>query len=389
MKQLLTRLGAAMIFAAASIAGAGAQPVVKLGVVGPFTGPFAVMGENWRQGIEAYLAVHGDTVNGHKIEVIYKDSTANPAKAKQLTQELIIHDKVSFLGGYGLSPEANASAPAINEGKVPTFLYHAASPGSMALSPYFVRMGQNIATNAAVSADWALKQGKKKAYIAIADFGPGHDVAKEFRDYYTAHGGTVVGEDAIPLNTVDFSPFAERIAAAAPDYVCMFIPPGAPAVSMVKALAARGVMDKTFIVGQGEAEDSDIHLFDNSILNFRSVIYYSSTQDNPTNKIFLDALKKKFGPNVLPSTFTLGAYDAMALIFRAVSEMHGKAIDGDAVMKSLIGYSFDSPRGKVTIGTDREPIEDFIVRQVQKTSSGMRNVVIETIPQVNPQTFGK
>ena len=73
--------------------------IVKLGVVGPFTGPFAVMGEQWRQGIETYLAVHGDTVNGRKIEVIYRDTTGNPATAKQLTQELVTRDKVQFLGG--------------------------------------------------------------------------------------------------------------------------------------------------------------------------------------------------------------------------------------------------------------------------------------------------
>jgi branched-chain amino acid transport system substrate-binding protein len=363
---------------------AAEKPIVKLGVVGPFTGPFAVMGEQWRQGIETYLALHGDVVNGRKIEVVYRDTTGNPATAKQLTQELVTREKVSFLGGYGLTPEANASASVINSAKIPTFLYHAASPSSMALSPYFVRVGQNIATNGAVSAYWALKAGKTKAYIAIADYGPGHDFAKGFREYYTSHGGEIVREDAIPLNTVDFSPFAERIDAAAPQYLAMFIPPGAPAVSMVKALAARGILTKTLVVGQGEAEDPDIHLFDGAILNFHSVIYYSSTMDTAENKRFIEALQAKFGQQALPSTFTLGGYDSMALVFKAVSEGD---LDGDKMMRSLVGYTYESPRGKVTIAPSREPVEDFIVRRVERTGEGLRNVIIDTIPRVDPATF--
>jgi branched-chain amino acid transport system substrate-binding protein len=364
---------------------AAEKPIVKLGVVGPFTGPFAVMGEQWRQGIETYLALHGDVVNGRKIEVVYRDTTGNPATAKQLTQELVTREKVSFLGGYGLTPEANASASVINSAKIPTFLFHAASPSSMPLSPYFVRMGQNIATNGAVSAYWALKSGKTKAYIAVADYGPGHDFAKGFSEYYRSHGGEIVREDAIPLNTVDFSPFAERIDAAAPQYLAMFVPPGAPAVSLVKALAARGILTKTLVVGQGEAEDPDIHLFDGAILSFHSVIYYSSTIDTAENKRFIETLQAKFGQQALPSTFTLGGYDSMALIFKAVSE--GDAADGDRVMRSLVGYAYESPRGKVTIAPSRELVEDFIVRRVEKSGQGLRNVIIDTIPQVDPATF--
>jgi branched-chain amino acid transport system substrate-binding protein len=385
MNAWTSRLAVALLYATCLVPALGAeQSTIKLGVVGPFTGPFAVMGEQWRQGIETYLAVHGDVVNGRKIEVVYRDTTGNPATAKQLTQELVTREKVSFLGGYGLTPEANASATIVNSAKIPTFLYHVASPSSMSLSPYFVRVGQNIATNGAVSAHWALKAGKTKAYIAVADYGPGHDFAKGFREYYTSHGGEIVREDAIPLNTVDFSPFAERIDAAAPQYLAMFIPPGAPAVSMVKALAARGILAKTLVVGQGEAEDPDIHLYDGAILNFHSVIYYSSTLDTPENKRFVEKLKAKFGPQALPSTFTLGGYDSMALIFKAVS---AGELEGDKVMRLLAGSTYDSPRGQVTIAPSRELVEDFIVRRVENTGEGLRNVIIDTIPRVDPAAF--
>lgn len=373
---------------AALMTSASGEETVKMGIVGPMTGPFAVQGENWRQGIEAYLAEHGETAGGRKIELVYRDSGGDPAKAKQLVQELVVRDKVSFVGGFGLSPEAAASAPVINQAKIPAFLFHTASPALLKQSPYFVRMGQNIATNAEVGSWWALKHGKKKAYIAVADYAPGLTVLEAFKKHYTAHGGEIVGEDKMPLNTVDFSAFAERIAAANPDIVELFIPPGAPAVGFVKAVAARGVMKTANVLGEGEAEDPDLHLFDNSVKGFHSVIYYSSTGESLENKAFLDALKKKFGPDTLPSTFTLGAYDAMGLVFKILEARTGKDLDSTQEMELLKGYSWMSPRGKVTVDpASRELIEDFVIREVQQTPSGFRNVVIDTIPQVNPATF--
>ena len=75
---------------------AAAVETVKYGVVGPMTGPFAVMGDNWRQGLEAYLALHGDTFGGRKVEIIYRDTGGDASKAKQLVQELVVRDKVSL-----------------------------------------------------------------------------------------------------------------------------------------------------------------------------------------------------------------------------------------------------------------------------------------------------
>ena len=117
------------------------------------------------------------------------------------------------------------------------------------------------------------------------------------------------------------------------------------------------------------------------------MIYYSSTLDTSENKQFVETLKAKFGPQALPSTFTLGGYDSMALIFKAVSEGEGDTTDGDKVMRSLVGYIYASPRGQVTIAPSRELVEDFIVRRVEKTGEGLHNVIIDTIPQVDPTTF--
>src|SRR5580704_10658513 len=56
-------------------------------------------------------AQHGDTVAGKKIELIIRDDAAVPDNTKRIAQELIVNDKVNFLGGFGVTPAALSVAP--------------------------------------------------------------------------------------------------------------------------------------------------------------------------------------------------------------------------------------------------------------------------------------
>jgi branched-chain amino acid transport system substrate-binding protein len=368
----------------ASAARAQAEAPVKVGIVGPLTGPFATTGVGFRQGLEAYVALHGDKAGGKRIEVIYRDSTANPTTAKALTEELLVKDKVQMLGGYMLTPEAIAAAPVVNETKTPLFLFNASTPVLLKMSPYFMRMGQQMTIPAELGATWSRQQGKSRGYVAVADYLPGHVVEGAFAAKFEAEGGKIVGKDRIPLNTVDFAPFAERIANANPDVLEVFITPGAPAAGFIKALAARGLTQKILIIGQGEAEDNDLHLFDDSVLNFHSIIYIAGSLDNPENNALKDKLREKFGPEAAPSAFTIGAFDGLHVMYRMVENLSGKPFDGDAAIKSVIGYSWKSPRGPVTIHPSRELVQNFYVRRVEKVGGKMQNTVIHTFPSVEP-----
>ena len=364
---------------------ASAQETIRIGIVGPFTGPFATTGDGFKQGLESFLTIHGNTVGGRKVELIYRDSVANPATAKQLAEELIVKNKVSILGGFMLTPEGAAAVPIINEAKVPLLLFNAATPALLGMSPYFVRMGQNIAQPAELGAIWGREIGKTRGYAAVADLAPGHVVEEAFVAKFSALGGTIVGKDRIPLNTVDFSPFAERIANANPDILEVFIPPGAAAVGFIKALAARGLTKKITIIGQGEAEDNDLHLFDDSVIGFHSIIYISSTLDNPESVRLHKTLQEKFGPKTTSSAFTVGAYDGLRVAYKMIESMAGKPFDGEAAMKSILGFSYQSPRGQVTIDpATRENIQNFYVRRVELKDGKMQNVVVKTFEQVKP-----
>src|SRR5258706_7081681 len=382
----LARFAATCFLLAASY-GACAQESVKIGFVGPYTGPFAVAGQSFRQGVEAYVALNGDKAGGRKIEVIYRDSAgADPTLAKRLAEELVVKDKVALLGGFYLSPEVAATAPVVNAAKVPLFIVNAATPALLKMSPYFVRMGQAINQPAELAATYARQQGKSRGYVAVADYGPGHLVEQAFVAKFTAEGGQMVGNVRIPLSTADFAPFAERVANANPDVLEVFLPPGAASMGFLKALATRDLTHKILILGQGEAEDSDLPQFDDSVLGFKSILYIDANGTNPENVALTSWLRKNAGPTVKPNSFSVGAYDAMQLAYKMIGDASGKPFNGETAVKGLAGYSFKSPRGPVTIDpTTRELVQDYYLREVVKGSDGSKkNVVIKTWDSVRP-----
>src|SRR5437773_11765920 len=96
--------GAATLALASAVS---AQNVVKLGMVGEFSGPFAQYGQQILGGMKAYMKLHGDTVAGKKIEIVQKD-TGGPApdRAQRPAQGLVTPDNRDHPGRLGLAPDA-------------------------------------------------------------------------------------------------------------------------------------------------------------------------------------------------------------------------------------------------------------------------------------------
>ena len=99
--------------ATAAFGSAWAADPVKIGLVLPMSGPFAAYGKQIEHGVKLYLAQHGDTFGGRKVELIVKDDSPGTAGdvSKRLAQELVVKDNVDILAGFGLTPSAFAVAP--------------------------------------------------------------------------------------------------------------------------------------------------------------------------------------------------------------------------------------------------------------------------------------
>jgi len=388
---LVNRIALSILLAGSALPAASisatAQEKLRIGMISDFTGPFANVGIRLRYGIETFLAEKGNKVGGREVELIYRDvGNGSPAVAKQIAEELVVRDKVQMIGGFSVTPEVFAAAPVVTEGKIPSVIMVPSTPALMKMSPYFVRTSNNMISTVVPGADWAYKQGKRRAYIVVADFAPGHQVQETFKKKFTELGGTIVGEDRAPLSTVDYAPFAERIARANVDMVQMFVPTGTPSITFMRGLAAQGVFSKgLMVIGVGETDEADLPGFDDSVIGVYTSFYYASTLNNPENVAFKQKLAAKF-KDAIPAPFAVAGYDSMNVLYKMAESQAGKTFDGDSAVKSVLGYKWNSPRGPVMIDpASRDIVENYYIRKVEKVDGRLQNVVVDTYTQQMPQ----
>ncbi len=375
----------ASIFCLAS-SSARADDTIKVGLILESSGPFASQARQIANGAKAYIKAHGDTVAGKKIELVLRDvGGPAPDVAKRLAQELVTRDKVQFLGGFVLTPNALAVASVATQAKVPTIIMNAATSVITTKSPYIARVSFTLSQVAAPLAEWAAKNQIKRVYTLVSDYGPGNDAEATFTKVFTAHGGTIVGSIKVPLKNPDFSPFIQRIKDAKPEAVFVFVPAGDASVGFMKAFAERG-LDKAGIklIGTGDLTDDDVlTAMGDPALGVISTHHYSAAHESPENAAFKKAYAEVAGAGVRPNFMAVGGWDGMHLIYDVVQKLGGN-VDGDKAMAFIkSGVTILSPRGTISIDpATRDVVQDVYVRKVQKIGGQLYNVEFDKVAHV-------
>jgi branched-chain amino acid transport system substrate-binding protein len=364
---------------------AAAGPI-KIGMIAAFSGPFADIGKQMQGGIKAYFKQHGDTVAGRKIEILLRDTTGPAAEvAKRLAQELVVQEKVDFLVGFGLTPEALAVAPIATESKTPMIIMNAATSIITTKSPYIVRFSMTLPQVSAPLGEWAAKNGIKKVATLVADYGPGHDAEAAFTKTFTAGGGQVVDSVRSPLANPEFAAYTQRIKDKRPDAVFVFVPAGEQSVAVMKSFQERGLTKAGIkLIATGDLlDDHMLPTIGDVALGTISTFHYSIAHDSPENKAFLAAYRDANGAEAgLPNFMSVAAYDGMAAIFEVARQLEGK-LDADKAMEILKKMSFTSPRGPISIDPEtRDIVQNVYLRRVEKVDGELRSVELSEFPNM-------
>jgi branched-chain amino acid transport system substrate-binding protein len=371
---------AALYAAAGAVA---AQNVVKLGLIAEFSGPFAQYGQQILGGMNAYMKLHGDSVVGKKIEIVQKDTTGpSPDVAKRLAQELVTRDNVDILVGFGLTPNALAVAPVATEAKKVMVVMNAATSIITTKSPYIVRVSMTLPQTTQPMAIWAAKNGIKKVYTLVADYGPGLDAEAAFIKAFKAAGGEIVGSIHTPLQNPDFAPFIQRVKDAKPEAVFLFLPAGEQGIAFMKGYEERGLKQAGIkLIATGDiTDDGVLEVMGNPTIGLITSFHYSAAHDSPENKAFVKAYADANGGKLRPNFMAAAGYDGMAAIYEALKKTNGST-DGDQLIAAMKGMKLMSPRGPIMIDPDtRDIVQTVYIRKVEKTPAGLYNVEFDTFP---------
>ena len=359
-----------------------AQDTVKIGFILPMTGQQQSTGKQESAAIKLFMAQHGDTVAGKKIELIIRDDSAVPDNTKRIAQELIVNDKVAFVAGFGITPTALAVAPLSKESKTLEIVTAAGTSIITERSPYIARTSFTMAQSTVPMADWAADNGIKKVVTMISDYGPGIDSEQSFTAEFKKKGGEVLEAIRFPLASPDFAPFLQRAADQKPDAIFVFVPSGQGGI-FVKQFVERG-LDKAGIklIGPGDTMDDDLlNGMGDAVIGTVTAHMYSADHDSATNKAFVAAFEKANG-GMRPNFMAVSAYDGMHLIYEALKKTGGKT-DGDTLIDAMKGMAWESPRGPISIDPQtRDIVQNISIRKVEKKNGQLYNVEFATFPAV-------
>jgi branched-chain amino acid transport system substrate-binding protein len=260
-KTLISRAVAALALSALSALPTLAQglPKLKVGLMLPYTGTYAALGNAIENGFRLHIAEQGGKLGGREIEFVKVDDESDPSKATDNVNKLIKRDNVDVLIGSVHSGVAMAMAKVAKDTGTVLIVPNAgadAVTGPMCASNIFRSSFSNWQPGYAMG-EVVAKKGHKKVVTITWKYAAGDESIRGFKESFEKGGGKVVKELNLPFPNVEFQALLTEIAAAKPDAVYTFFA-GGGAVKFVKDYAAAGLKKTIPLYGAGFLTDGTL-----------------------------------------------------------------------------------------------------------------------------------
>lgn len=323
----------------------GQSEVIRIGHLTPRTGFLGPLGEFAVQAVQ--LAVEevnaAGGIAGRKIELLSEDSVS-PQTASAKAERMVQRDRVACLIGEINSASAlaisqvaqrekvlfvntGANSDALRGADCKRFMFHVEAQNTM-----MVRAAGRALLDKGLIKD-------KKVYALTADYAFGHDLLKQARKFLSANGATVAGEDLIPTELTDFSPFLLKVRQSRPDLVICNLA-GAQITNFLKQYSEFGLafpvagfgFDTALAWGAGQG----------NFLGTWPVLWHHLI-DAPSARKFVAAFRAKYRRP--PENQGWGDYTAMKIVAQSMNDL--KSIDSTKVVEHLEkGATFDIAKAR-------------------------------------------
>jgi len=351
---------------------------IKIGVPVGLSGANSVVAPSVVQAAE--LAVEEINakggVLGRPLSLEIADDASGAAGAQKAFDSLVFQKEVNAIISMETSAARNAGLPIITKGGTP-YIYTSFYEGKSCNPNLFVTAWVPEQQVPPVVDNFMKKQGAKKFFLIGSDYAFGRGMLDFTKAYVAKAGGTVVGEEYLPMDGSDWTAIISKLKASGADALITSTAGGAPNVTLTKQLAAAGVKLPygNLAVDEGTAKSMGA----DAAGIFLSASYVTGI-DSAENKAFLAAMEKKFGKELrTPNDLSVPEYEGIYL-YKAAVEKAGST-DTKAVTKALKEVSFQGPRGLISMSKQHHAPLTMYLGQVQADGSVK---VVDSFKDVDP-----
>lgn len=339
--------------------GAGAAQPVKLGLLEDRSGNFAIA---VIPKIHAVQLAVGEInakggILGRPIKVIHYDTQSDNTRFQEFARRLIQQDKVDVIFGAFSSASREAIRPIMDRYKQ-LYFYNNQYEGGVCDSNAFVT-GAVPEQQFSTLIPWMMEKYGKRVYTIAADYNFGQISAEWVRNIVKEHGGTMVGEEFIPLSVSQFSQTIQNIQNAKPDFLVTLLV-GANQASFYQQQASASLntpMASSVNVGQAYEHR---RFKAPALKDMYVTANYVEEVSSPASDDFKKRFHAKFPNEPYINQEAANSYDAVYLYKRAVEK--AKSFDQKKVAAALRGGGIctDGPSGKVCFDSKSQHLSHTI-----------------------------
>lgn len=354
----------------------------------PLTGPQSNVGKDNRDGLELYLKSRNNTVAGRKIELTVVDSQGQPDVGLTKAKQLVESTHVNMLMGIVITPVCYAVAQYVKDAHVPLLVsnrcaaFNLTTDGKFA-SPYLTRMTEIGTEVGDPVADWAYKQGRRKAILMTSDYGGGIEYGDITASAWVERGGAIIQEIHPPLGTNDYGPYVAQMDLNSADTVIAFLPgtDGLRFAGTFPQYASGKKIQVLDLAGAISTGDNLAELKD-KVVGYVGSYIYSEAIDSPENKAFLKAAKDAF-PDRPISTDVETGYTSGQVLEAALTGVNGGIENTDAFLKSLQSLQTTIAKGPIKFDQTHDIVQTDYIYRIAKLAGGYGQEMITSYPNVS------
>ncbi len=370
---------AGAVLAAASLAaGAQTSSPIKVGLMLPYSGTYAGLGNAIENGFKLYVQEQGGKLGGRDVQYFKVDDESEPAKATDNVNKLIKRDNVDVLVGTVHSGVALAMAKAAKDNNTLLVIPNAgadAITGPMC-GPNIVRSSFSNWQPGYAMGVVAGQKGVKRAMTITWAYAAGAESTKGFTEGLEKGGGKVIKDLTLPFPNVEFQALLTEIAAQKPDAVYAFFA-GGGAVKFVKDYAAAGLNKTIPLYGPGFLTDGTLEAQGASAQSMLTTLHYADDLNTPKNNAFRKAYALAYKSQ--PDVYAVQGYDAAQILANGLKAVGGDLSKREQLTAAMRKTAVDSPRGKFTISPAGNPVQDIYLREVKGNNNEFRAVAVKAL----------
>jgi branched-chain amino acid transport system substrate-binding protein len=354
---------------------AQAKPL-KVGLMLPYSGTFAKLGENITFAVEMLVAEKGGKLGGREIQFVKLDDESKPENGPQNADRLVKRDQVDAIIGTVHSGVQMGIHKVVKESGTLTIIPNA---GNVAVTRELC--AKNVFRTSFTN--WqpaygmglaAAKKGYKKGIWVTWDYAAGAESGAGFKEGFEKGGGQFLQSLTLKFPETNFQPLLAQIPGLGVDVVGSFFA-GGGAVQFVKEYAAAGL--KVPLCGSGFLTEGTLEAQGAAANGIETALHYGDGLDNPKNVAFRKAFKDKVGRDA--DVYAVQGYDAAQLLAIGLDAVKGNIEDEANLYKAMRAAKIDSPRGAISMAPSQNVTQNIYLRKVEGGENKVTGIAAENL----------